>query len=86
MKKSYLLLVLFTIIFSFTCFSQSNAGNSTNQQPVKKAELKSTQPAKQSIQKKSTIQKAVKVKLIEVEKEKATTTPKQKAKLEDSKN
>jgi hypothetical protein len=80
MKKRYLLLLFFAFVFSF-----SNAqSNSTNQQPVQKAKLKSTQPAKQSVQKKSPVKKAVKVKMIDVEKEKATTSPKQKAKLEDS--
>jgi hypothetical protein len=80
MKKRYLLLLFFAFVFSF-----SNAqSNTTKQQPIQKAELKSTQPAKQSVQKKSPVKKAIKVKMIEVEKEKATTSPKQKAKLEDS--
>jgi hypothetical protein len=80
MKKRYLLLLFFAFVFSF-----SNAqSNTTKQQPIQKAELKSTQPAKQSVQKKSPVKKAVKVKMIDVEKEKATTSPKQKAKLEDS--
>ena len=80
MKKRYLLLLFFAFVFSF-----SNAqSNSTDKQPVQKTELKSTQPAKQSVQKKSPVKKAVKVKMIDVEKEKATTSPKQKAKLEDS--
>ena len=80
MKKRYLLLLFFAFVFSF-----SNAqSNSTNQQPIQKTELKSAQPTKQSVQKKSPVKKAVKVKMIDVEKEKATTSPKQKAKLEDS--
>ena len=67
--------MLFTFVFSFSAQSQAA---STNQKAVKSSE--------QTIQKKSTVQKAVRVQMMDPKKEKATTTPKQKAKLEDSKN
>tara|TARA_B110000196_G_C20771708_1_gene486883 strand:+ start:407 stop:655 length:249 start_codon:yes stop_codon:yes gene_type:complete len=80
MKKRNLLLLLFIAAFTST-FAQSKPVNQT--QP-KKVELKSVQPNKQVIQKKSPVNKTVKVQMLNVEKEKATTTPKQKAKSEDS--
>lgn len=83
MKKNYLLVMLFTFIFSF--YAQSQAA-STNQKAVKSSELKSAKSSEQTIQKKSTVQKAVRVQMMDPKKEKATTTPKQKAKLEDSNN
>tara|TARA_B100000963_G_C22500996_1_gene613789 strand:- start:435 stop:686 length:252 start_codon:yes stop_codon:yes gene_type:complete len=83
MKKNYLLVMLFTFIFSFSAQSQAT---STNQKAVKSSELKSAKSSKQTIQKKSTVQKAVRIQMMDPKKEKATTTPKQKAKLEDSNN
>ena len=83
MKKNYLLVMLFTFVFSFS--GQSQAAT-TNQKAVKSSELKSAKSSEQTIQKKSTVQKAVRVKMMDPKKEKATTTPKQKAKLEDSNN
>ena len=83
MKKNYLLVMLFTFVFSFSAQSQVE---STNQKAVKSSELKSAKSSEQTIQKKSTVQKAVRVQMMDPKKEKATTTPKQKAKLEDSKN
>ena len=80
MKKRNLLILLFIAAFTST-IAQSKPVNQT--QP-KKAELKSVQPNKQVIQKKSPVNKTVKVQMLNVEKEKATTTPKKKAKLEDS--
>ena len=75
--------MLFTFVFSFS--GQSQAAT-TNQKAVKSSELKSAKSSKQTIQKKSTVQKAVRVQMMDPKKEKATTTPKQKAKLEDSNN
>ena len=83
MKKNYLLVLLFTLVFSFSAQSQAE---STNQKAVKSSELKSAKSSEQTIQKKSTVQKAVRVQMMDPKKEKATTTPKQKAKLEDSNN
>ena len=83
MKKNYLLVMLFTFVFSFS--GQSQAAT-TNQKAVKSSELKSAKSSEQTIQKKSTVQKAVRVQMMNPKKEKATTTPKQKAKLEDSNN
>ena len=83
MKKNYLLVMLFTFVFSFSAHSQAA---SINQKAVKSSELKSAKSSKQTIQKKSTVQKAVRVQMMDPKKEKATTTPKQKAKLEDSNN
>jgi len=83
MKKNYLLVMLFTFVFSFS--GQSQAAT-TNQKAVKSSELKSAKSSEQTIQKKSTVQKAVRVQMMDPKKEKATTTPKQKAKLEDSNN
>ena len=83
MKKNYLLVMLFTFVFSFSAQSQAAT---TNQKAVKSSELKSAKSSEQTIQKKSTVQKAVRVQMMDPKKEKAKTTPKQKAKLEDSNN
>ena len=83
MKKNYLLVMLFTFVFSFSAQSQAAT---TNQKAVKSSELKSAKSSEKTIQKKSTVQKAVRVQMMDPKKEKATTTPKQKAKLEDSNN
>jgi len=80
MKKRNLLLFIFLTAFS-SCFAQNN---SSNENQPKKAELKVVHPQKQAVVKKSTIQKAVKVQALDIEKQKATTKPKQKAKLDDS--
>ena len=75
--------MFFTFVFSFSAQSQAAT---TNQKAVKSSELKSAKSSEQTIQKKSTVQKAVRVQMMDPKKEKATTTPKQKAKLEDSNN
>jgi|TARA_B110000438_G_C15784552_1_gene637794 hypothetical protein len=80
MKKRNLLVLFFITAFAST-FAQSNTTNKTE---PKKVELKSAEPNKQVVEKKSPVNKTVKVQLLDVEKQKATTSPKQKAKSEDS--
>jgi hypothetical protein len=64
--------------------SLTHKATQLNNNLFKKLNLNLLNQQNNLFKKKSPVKKAIKVKMIEVEKEKATTSPKQKAKLEDS--
>jgi hypothetical protein len=82
MKKINLLLLFLIAAFSSTI--AQNKTNATTDEKSEKVILKSAEPTIQTVEKKGKTVKAVKVQMLDVEKQKATTTPKQKAKSEDS--
>ena len=82
MKKINLLLLFLIAAFSSTI--AQNKTTSTTDSKSEKVILKSAEPKVQTVEKKGNTVKAVKVQMLDVEKQKATTSPKQKAKSEDS--
>ncbi|MDG2370327.1 MAG: hypothetical protein P8M12_06760 [Flavobacteriales bacterium] len=82
MKKINLLLLFLIVAFGST-IAQNKTSSSTDKKS-EKVLLKSAEPKVQTVEKKGNTVKAVKVQMLDVEKQKATTTPKQKAKSEDS--